>query len=210
MTKAQKEKTIQPWDRRPWPKSGDEDDDTLYRHVGRFLSLWEKYEASLAFLFSSFFGPLPVSAPARRAFFSVRTFEGRAEMLRAASSSHFESRPSYVLTERFKDILRDALSFSPRRNDIAHGLVDSFGSVEDWERYGHSDNHGTFSLYPSVASFRERSNDGKPSYCMTSVEIDYFYAEVAQRQPAPLHLGDDIIRQRRSTSLRKSRPPSTE
>ena len=111
MTKTQKEMEIKPWDRRPWPLRGDADDRTVYQHVGQFLSFWERYEATLAYLFASFFGPLPLSDPARRSYFSVRTFEGRAEMLRAASSTYFDARKSPELQKRFDELLK-ARSYS--------------------------------------------------------------------------------------------------
>jgi hypothetical protein len=187
MPKPQKEKIVQPWDRRPWPDQGDADKGTIYHEVGRFLSFWEKYEAALAYLFSAFLGAFPVSEPARRAFFSVRTFEGRADMLRAVSSAYFDRRPDKHLQDRFKDILSQSVSFSPRRNEIAHGFVDSFGTEVDWRCWGWSDNHNTFALYPSIASFKERDLGGIPSYCMTSNEISYFYDCILRLQPCGGH-----------------------
>jgi hypothetical protein len=205
MSKPQKEKTVQPWDRRPWPDQGDANKGTTYYHVGQFLSFWEKYEAALAYLFSAFLGGLPISEPARRAFFSVRTFEGRAEMLRAASAAYFDRRPNEDLQGRFKEILSQSISLSPRRNEITHGFVDSFATEDDWKRWGHSDNYNTFALYPSIASFRERDLGGIPSYCMTSKEISYFYDYMVRLQPSVVSLAEAIIKDGRATSAGKPR-----
>jgi hypothetical protein len=208
MTKIQKETEIKPWDRRPWPLRGDADDRTVYQHVGHFLSFWERYEAALAFLFSSFFGPLPVSDPARRSYFAVRTFEGWAEMLRAASSKFLDARKSPELQKRGDEAIKYAVLFSQRRNDIAHGSVDQFQTQDQWQKYGWMLEGEGFALYPSLASFKGRDVRAKPSYCMTSNELTYFYREVVKLQPKTVALADDIIKHGRSTPLGMPPPPS--
>jgi hypothetical protein len=206
--RAYKEPTLKPWDRRPWPAQGDKDEETVYSSVGRFLSFWEKYEAALAYLFASFFGHYPLNAPARRAYFSVRTFEGRADMLRAASSTYFDARESSELQKRFKEVLRDATALSPRRNDIAHGFVDQFQTEDEWLRFGWLLEAPGFALYPSLASFKERDTRGKPSYCMTSVEINYFHEHLIKLQPNAIALALAIIEHGRSTFFGKPPKPS--
>jgi hypothetical protein len=126
-------------------------------------------------------------------------------MLRAASSTYFHARENQELQERFKEVLRDATSFAPRRNDIAHGFVDQFQTEEVWFQFGWLMKTPGFSLYPSLASFRERDTIGKPSYCMTSVEINYFYEQVIKLQPRAIALADDIIKHGRNTSYGKPR-----
>jgi hypothetical protein len=208
MQKSQKEKTVQAWDRRPWPVQGDSDDKALYCHVGRFLSFWERYEAALAFLFASFLGQYPTSEPARRAYFSVRTFQGRCEMLKAASTTYFDIRPDKSLQDRVKEVISYSSEFSSRRNDISHGFVDLFQTEDEWKRYGWMDGIATFALYPSIASFKERDTFSVPSYCMTGGEIDYFYGQILKLQPKAANLASDIIKHGRSTSFGKPPPPA--
>jgi hypothetical protein len=158
------------------------------------MSLWEKYEAALAFLFSSFLGPLPLSEPSRRAFFAVRTFEGRAEMLKAASQAYFSRPKCAPLQAKFKEsVISKAKCYSLRRNDIAHGYVDSFATQEDWKLDGHSNKYGTFALYPSIASFKERDLLGIPSYCMVSADISHFSDRVTELQPIAIRIADEIV-----------------
>jgi hypothetical protein len=57
-------------------------------------------------------------------------------MLKAASSTYFDARKSPELQKRFKEVRRDAVSFSPRRNEIAHGFVDQFQTQDQWQKYG--------------------------------------------------------------------------
>jgi hypothetical protein len=102
-----------------------------------------------------------------RAYSAVRTFEGRLDMLRAASQAYFDEQPDDELLTKFKEILRNAASFAPRRNELTHAAASSFvaedGSTTE-----------TFALYLAYASFKERDLKNKPTYCMTSAEIDYF------------------------------------
>ena len=49
---------------------------------------------------------------ARRAYCAVRTFEGRAEMLRAASEAYFFTHPDSGLQERFKAVIKEAKTLS--------------------------------------------------------------------------------------------------
>jgi hypothetical protein len=207
MPKAQKEKAMQPWDRRPWPDRGDSDKGTIYLQVGQFISFWEKLEAALAFLFANFSAPYPQSEPARRAFFSVRPFEGRADMLRAGSEAYFSAHPSEELLSDLKEILKLSVCYSQRRNDIAHGIVDRFQTEDEWNRYGWLDETAGYALYPSLASFEERNLRGIPTYCMASADVEYFYKRVLEIQPMAVKLGDAILR-RRPPSPGKPRPPT--
>jgi hypothetical protein len=167
-----KPKAIQPWDRRPWPARGDNSMDSVYAAVGRALSQWERYEGHLALLFSAFVTGMETDI-ARRAYCAVRTFEGRAEMLRAASEAYFYTFPNLTLQEKFKTVIRDAKSYSPRRNDIAHGVLDH------WEPYPVTLPRTigeTWALFPSAANFRDRAFvQNAPEYCYTSAELLYFY-----------------------------------
>jgi hypothetical protein len=155
------------WDRRPWPKAGDSTMEKTYEAVGRALSSWEIYEGILSVLFSVFVTPNLSTRAGMRAYSAVRTFEGRAEMLRAASQAYFEEQPETDFQNSFKAILSSATCFAPRRNEITHAAVGNFkplgGELTD-----------TYALYPSYASFKHRDLKNQAAYCMTSVELDYF------------------------------------
>ena len=162
---------LRPWDRRPWPPSGDANQETLYAAVGRALSEWERYDAVLSFLFSAFATPAD-PAIGRRAFSAVRTLEGRIEMLRAASEAYFSAYPNEQFLTAWKEILSSATQFSARRNDIAHGAVDYYQPEPPTPREIPAPER--YALFPSFATFRERDMDNAPRYCYTSIQLEYF------------------------------------
>ena len=184
--KPKKTRAVSPWDRRPWPAHGDSDENKLYAAVGRALSAWERHESVLSFLFAQLTAsPLPWNA--MRAYCAVRTFEGRADMLRAISSSYFHGfgiKEDHPLVKTFKLVLSNAVCFSQRRNDIAHGVVDFYLPekllpTERAKKNGHA-------LLPALGSLKERDQDGYPGYCYTSTELDYF-AECFTALRVPAH-----------------------
>lgn len=158
------------WDRRPWPAIGDATKEKTFEAVGRALTAWEMHEGVLSVLFASFVSPRLVTKAGMRAYSAVRTFEGRAEMLRAASSAYFDKQPDDTMLTLFKRILTHSTCFSPRRNEITHASVYPFKDADGKET-------GAYALYPAYASFKERDLENTPSYCMTSTEIDYFAAQ---------------------------------
>jgi hypothetical protein len=112
-----------PWDTPGFPDDGDAKPDMTYAAVGRALSQWEKFESELAELFAVFAGGVPTSLPAVRAYGSIQTFRGRADMIEAAAEGFFAVFPDDDLATRINDFMIRARNFSPRRNDIAHGVV---------------------------------------------------------------------------------------
>lgn len=185
-----KEPARKPWDRRPWPSKGDIERDTTHAAVGRALSNWERLEAFLAELFASLVSARD-GAAAKRAYVAVRTFEGRAEMMRAASTVFFHNFDDHDLMVKYKEILSRSTSLAPRRNDIAHAIVSHF-----WTKSSDGElktDYTEYALYPSLASYKERELDGTPSYCMTSKEIEFFsdqFIELAnQTRPVAHQVG---------------------
>ena len=109
------------WALPPIPDKGDEDEEALYSSVGRALSEWERFENLLAFLFAAFIIPEHDSEAARRAYGSVVSFGGRADLLKAASSVYFRNFPDKSLADQFDTLIKTARRASPQRNNIAHG-----------------------------------------------------------------------------------------
>jgi hypothetical protein len=111
-----KKKDLKPWDVRPWPSVGDGDIEKLYAAVGRALSMWERSEYGLSYLFSTFCGAgTPIQArPAQNAYNAIRTFEGRTEMLAAASKTFFYGYGDLgTCCKRFKTIFSVAKALGP-------------------------------------------------------------------------------------------------
>jgi hypothetical protein len=184
-----KQKKVNIWNRTPWPVCGDSDQDKLYAAVGRALTEWERHEAALSTLFSVFVGD-PMSAPARRAYGAVRTFEGRADMLRASAEAFFlgYGLPLRDLQESFEVLLKDSVQASPRRNDIAHGAVSEYRR----NPLDRTTRTKSYALHPPFATFKGRNVEGVPEYCYTSVEIDFYQGEFCRLQKKAFSLTPEI------------------
>ena len=149
--------------------------------------------ASLSY-FRAFLGLFPEATPHEGPISQLEHLRGAPKCCERRRKTYFEVRNYPDLQARFKIVVRDALCLSPRRNEIAHGVVDHFRTKEEWIKYGWSANDsGSYALYPSLASFRERDSLARPSYCMTSVELAYFHEQITSVQPEPIHLADAII-----------------
>jgi len=133
-----KVKTLKPSDPRDWPKRGDGSKRITYAAVGEALSEWAEIEIAMTRIFFTFLdGKGGYGSVAIRAFGSVRTFEGRLEMIKSSSEVYFEIekdrflRCDPPLSEKwvanaeaeFKGICSDLKLFVSRRNEIAHGQV---------------------------------------------------------------------------------------
>lgn len=117
---------IEPWSIPPPPAEGDKDEDTLYRAVGFALSKWGRLEDTMAHIFASLISGDPL--PASRAYGAVLTFKGRMEMTQAAAKAFFFLYPrkdddeGEDIEKYLAQLISEALRFSARRNEIAHGV----------------------------------------------------------------------------------------
>ena len=74
-------------------------------------------------------------------------------MLKAASEAYFHESPNEAWLTSFKELFKASKNFSPRRNDIAHGVVDYFNvKLETSLR----EPGGGYALFPSYANFKDR------------------------------------------------------
>lgn len=179
-----------PAKRPPWPPKGDDNMDTLYAAVGRALSQWERYEAHLAMLFSAVVTGMETDI-ARRAYCAVRTFEGRAEMLRAASEAYFFIYPDPNLQERLKTVIKEAKTFSERRNEITHAVLDHWQPNPAVYPLLQENSWG---LFPTAATFKNRSFEkNTPEYCYTSIEINRLYEEFDRITGEPASIAGLIL-----------------
>jgi hypothetical protein len=153
-----------------------------FTSVGRALTRWEEFEIVFASLFSALVANYNDDNPAAiRAYGSVITFRGRADMVRAAAEVHFMRFPDSKNEAKFKKFVNEVTNFaSPRRNEIAHGVVRRTPVVVD----------GAVSLQyflypPYYAANKNRidridSTDGRerlwyePGYIYSSGEINKF------------------------------------
>ena len=128
-----------------------------------------------------------------RSYSAVRTFEGRAEMLRAASGAFFygHGEGAAHLLEPYKSVLRDATQFSQRRNDVAHGVVDYYRPEPPEPQPVPAPD--SYALFPGYATFKERDLESVPSYCYTSNELEYFRQQFYLLRPPVMRLASEVM-----------------
>ena len=114
---------LNPWDRRPRATVGDPTEDITFAAVGRALTGWELFEVWLSRIFAELTGYDRGTSPAMRAYGAIMAFGSRADMVKAAAEAYFTHHPSPGIHNRLRDLLKLALKYSPRRNEIAHGIV---------------------------------------------------------------------------------------
>jgi hypothetical protein len=162
---------------------GDRNPDAIYLAVGRALSKWEGVEVEMGTLFAVFTGGIEPwhYIPAARAYGSVISSNGRAEMMAQAAEAffrHFEmedrkhSEEIEPLKAEFKNITKAYNGWSSRRNDVAHGYV-----TESQHPDYHDDQQpiiSTYQLFPSHGSSRKWPIDWEPNYKYVAKEIDSF------------------------------------
>jgi hypothetical protein len=182
-----------PWDVPPKPTTGEFGDE-IYIAVGQALSNRELVERELGEIFSIFIGmPIgiaPSVEPVMRAYGAVANFSGRTEMLEAASKAFFHQQVSPDVEMRFRGLMTECKGFAGRRNDIAHGRVETVlrGMYEWWPG-----DHARL-LLPGLFATKKYGLNQEPMYVYSSREIAHFsicFEELSERLSA---LSDEIFR----------------
>ncbi|MGO8865347.1 MAG: hypothetical protein ACLQME_02490 [Alphaproteobacteria bacterium] len=150
------------------PAKGDENEEALYASIGRALSAWEQFEGLLAFLFAAFIIPEHDSEAARRAYGSVVSFTGRADLLKSAAAILFRNFPNEKLQRELGTLLKTARRAAPQRNNIAHGIVQSFHLREPYPK------PQQFALFPAYYNTSRHDVWGMPEYAFTKEMVDRF------------------------------------
>ncbi|GGH14780.1 hypothetical protein GCM10007036_14320 [Alsobacter metallidurans] len=125
-------------------------------------------EFTLSQLFSTFMNRHATGAvsfhsyPALEAYAAIIGFKTRTSVLRKAAGVFFRLNGFDDLQPPFKSAVDRADNFSPRRNDIAHGIV---------LRREENDKNLRFFL---ETSFESRGTGHKATYSLTSREVGYF------------------------------------
>jgi hypothetical protein len=120
----------QPWEVPDLPTHGDQSKDDTFRAVGAALSQREYFEGNLTSAFSYLIGSGYGNIAALRAYGSVETFRGRANMIETAAEVYLRYNPDAALQSLLDEIIKRSRQFSARRNEIAHGIVSPLDSVE--------------------------------------------------------------------------------
>lgn len=140
--------------------------------VGEALTMWEQLETTFAFLFSALVSGSPSNTVALRAYGAVRTFEGRAEMLKEAGFAYFGAYSAPEGEAALKNLLRAAREFGSRRNDIAHGMVTALEWVPPIE--GSATEERGWCVVPAFYISNRHDMNHVPDYVYTSAEMHIF------------------------------------
>jgi hypothetical protein len=167
----------QPWEVPDPPAQGDPSADDTFRAVGAALSQWEHFEGNLTLAFSYLIGAGYGNIAATRAYGSVETFRGRANMIETAAEVYFRHTPDPRLQSLLAELLKRSRQFTTRRNEIAHGIVNPYFGVGEDDLLVQKG----FVLYPAYYATRKRKLPGAAPYeyvaftfAYSSVEIDNF------------------------------------
>jgi hypothetical protein len=130
-----------PWDIRDSSRQGDHTENEIFKSVGRALTEWENVENSCARLFAIFVSAhqqRAYHAPAVRAYGSIVGFTSRGTMLRLAAKAYFDRRKDKksIFAEEFKTLMDECSEYAARRNEIAHGSVESMFVTEKHTKNG--------------------------------------------------------------------------
>lgn len=156
------------WAIPPPATQGDKDPFITFGAVGAALSDWERFEGHLALIFSALIGTDRSIPAARRAYGTIVSFGGRADMLSSAAEMYFIDYPDESLDADLTALMKLARKGASRRNEIAHGIVQPMqGALTMFTG-------ATYALYPAYYSTSRRDSDFLPKYAYTSVEISRF------------------------------------
>jgi len=112
-----------PWDRPPFPNSGDDDEDITYAAVGRVISQWEHVESELSHLYALFIGK-PWKEEAFDGYYEEgKTTKSRIKSVGIVSHSFFQRNPDQTREGNFTALMRCVEGFADRRHEVAHGIV---------------------------------------------------------------------------------------
>jgi hypothetical protein len=157
-----------PWDRPPFPGRGNSQ-RTLYEAIGRALMAWEEVEGAFAHLYSTFLTGWPFDVGANHQYGEPLNFVHRVDGLRVIGCRYFYKHPSQALEGEFDVILRFALGWSGRRNDVAHGRARPSSWIIESETQG-LERYCVIPPHFRAAKFTEE----RPAYVLSSREIRRF------------------------------------
>lgn len=175
--KRKKPPEIKPWDIPPLPNEGDEKDATTFEAAGRALSAWEAFELELSRTFGALIGANRGLLPAIRAYGSVLTFRGRVDMVKAAAEVFFLVHQNEAkLKTELRELLKLAMLYSPRRNEIAHGIVLRYAQFLFADSRGYCLGPAAYATSKQELSALAEGQiiQHSPRYCYTASEINAF------------------------------------
>jgi len=163
-----------PWDLPPLPTRGDDSETETYTGIGRVTSTWEMLEMQLSRLYTVFAGQPDEKEP-MDAYGSGNIFRIRLEKLEAIAERWFIAHPSQDGEGLFDKVLGHVVSFSDRRNEIAHSIVLNVSPVSVFRSHFEPDALGKpqFAAIPPLHSvrFHIEGRSHKPRFAYTAPSL---------------------------------------
>jgi hypothetical protein len=110
-----------PWDRPPFPKKGNKSNGVLFASIGRTLNAWEEVEIAMAHLYAAIVTGDRFDQAANHAYGKEANFNQRLADLQEVAEKRFITEHSQPIEGEFARLMRIAVGYSARRNDMAHG-----------------------------------------------------------------------------------------
>jgi hypothetical protein len=183
-----------PWDIPPFPKRGDDDQDTTFAGVGRVLSQWEMIEVELAQIYG-WLVHRPDEIEALHQYGMPQIFGERIKGLSVVANFYFRWNPHQDAEGEFCALATKVRNFSARRNDVAHSIVRPF----QWGVSPELDGPLQFCAVPPYYAGKNFDPQNMPSFIYTSVELTelskalFYVAEDAKQFKWKLILGEDGV-----------------
>lgn len=145
---------------------GDGSIDIIHLWVGKCLSAWEwTTEAGFANVYSALISS-PQSAAAARSYAMMTSVSARKNLLYGASEAFFTYTSDGGLKKELRDLLTMYGEASTRRNDIAHGVAQSW-----------NDEQGMWYFVGPALHSKARDMNLMPTYSYSDTQLEDFAAK---------------------------------
>jgi hypothetical protein len=162
-----------PWDIPTFPNKADTDDSATFAGVGRVLTEWELVEFVLGTIYSIFRGDLTLKLVHEYGALG-EVFSRRYPRLKTESDSYFARYPNQSVERQFYKLLKQAIGYSGRRNDVAHGFVFAVQETSYFKiRLGQFAPHtNLWLLVPAAYALEKHIGTVRPLYAYSSTELN--------------------------------------
>jgi hypothetical protein len=162
-----------PWDIPAFPNKADTDDSATFAGVGRVLTEWELVEFVLGTIYSIFRGDLRLKLVHEYGALG-EVFSRRYPRLKTESNSYFARYPNQSVERQFYKLLKQAIGYSGRRNDVAHGFVFAVQETNYFKiRLGQFAPHtNLWLLVPAAYALEKHIGTVRPLYAYSSTELN--------------------------------------
>jgi len=184
-----------PWDIPPFPKHGDDNQDTTFAGIGRVLSQWEMIEAILSHVYAWLVNRPDEIEAIRQYGEGKQSCEQRIKGLLVIADAYFRWNPHQETEGELSVLSNTTRNFASRRNDVAHSIVRPF----QWIASPGLDGPLQFCAMPPDYAGKKFDPQNMPAFAYTSVELTalsnalFYLAQDAEKFKWKLMLGEEGV-----------------